>query len=117
LENLSTFAVQLARQEHLAEEQLRGGVRVAEVLRHLTGTLFTADSLTAEDAMGLLSEFRLCSSLELCHPLSNERFMKLLDQVQPATLLQDNPHCMSIRELDCCRASLLQNVLPLRADV
>lgn len=117
LENLSTFAMQLARQEHLAEEQLQGSERAGEIARRMVGVLHTADALTADEAIELLSDYRLCSAFGLCRPLPNDAFFRLLTQIQPATLLNANLNCMSVRELDCRRAAILHTTLPLYPSV
>ncbi|MBQ9081916.1 MAG: hypothetical protein IJY28_00265 [Clostridia bacterium] len=113
LRNLSAVALQLTRQEESAENALRGTELAAECMRRTGGVLMRLRSITLEEAIVLLSDLRLCGSLEMCNPVPTRLLRILLERIQPATLLNANLECMSIQELDTRRAELIRTSIAL----
>ena len=113
LQNLSAVAMQLVRQEYSAEKELVGSELAAECMRRTCGTMMRLRSISLEDAIVLLSDMRLCGSLEMCNPVPAVLLRQLLECIQPATLLNANLECMSIQELDERRAELIRTAIAL----
>lgn len=113
LDNLVSFARQLAHQERLAEEHLKGSEYAISCMRRAVSELLTSPGLTFDEAITIVSDLFLCSSLGMCSVHSTLKLCDLLDQIQPATLLNANLQCMSTQELDIRRAELLRSTLTL----
>jgi protein arginine kinase len=115
LKNLSAVAMQLARQEAHAENDLVGSELAEECMRRTGSTMMRLREISLDDAIVLLSDMRLCGSLEMCNPVPTGLLRQLLERIQPATLLNDNLQCMSMQELDARRAELIRTAIALSA--
>ncbi len=115
LQNLSAVAMQLVRQEASAESALAGSELAAECMRRTGGTMMRLRSISLEDAIVLLSDMRLCGSLEMCNAVPTNLLRQLLERIQPATLLNANLECMSMQELDARRAETIRTAIALSA--
>lgn len=107
INNLKAFTLQIATKERAAREQLIKDASFAEKIHRAYGILNTADSITSDDMMSLMSLVRIGSSTQML-PVRTETVNELLVMLQPATLNAGYDTNMSSTARDALRANIIR---------
>lgn len=107
MDNLKSFALQIATRERLAREELLKKREFVDKIQRAYGVLNTAKAITADEMMPLMSLVRLGSTMDMI-PVRTETVNELLTVLQPATLnLQYDVNMDSVAR-DSWRAAVIR---------
>lgn len=111
ISNLKDISNQIIAQERKARENLSGNIKVLDVIGRSLGILKEARLISSDEIMHLLSNVRLGISIGVISDVSIDDVNKLLNEVQPATIVKDLENTVSDQKRDEMRANLVREKL------
>lgn len=111
IENLQNIAGQLESQELAAQKRMSGSIETQDKLSRSLGILKSARLISCDEAMELISNVRFGVNAGVIEGVDIDTLDRLIDEIQPATMMVEKGRQLSPQERDILRAEIIQNVL------
>ncbi|MCR5652594.1 MAG: protein arginine kinase [Ruminococcus sp.] len=111
IDNLKNIAGQLESQEIAAQKRMAKSIEAQDKLCRSLGILKTAKLISCEEAMELLSNVRFGINAEVIDSANINTIDKLIEKIQPATMMVESGRQLSPQERDILRAEIIQSEL------
>lgn len=111
LENLKNIANQLISQELQAQERMAQAIETQDKLCRSLGVLKSAKLMSCNEAMELLSDVRFGIMTGVIEDVDIEVVNKLMEDIQPATMMVVKGEKMSVRDRAIERAGIIREKL------
>ena len=111
VENLKNIANQLISQELQAQKRMVEALETQDKICRSLGILTTAKLMSCSEAMELLSNVRFGVITGIIGTVAIEEIDKLIDDIQPATMIVAKGEKLSVRARDIERADLIRERL------
>lgn len=111
VDNLSSIATQLIKQERDARKTLSSNIEIQDAVSRAVGLLGSAKLLGSDEFMNLISTVKLGVGAGLIENIKTESINRLIIRTQPATLQLSEGQALSPTQRDALRAKIVRETL------